>query len=95
MTDVVSGDTPGPPGIGTAMLLYVRAEGCSTPALLMTPEAEWPVRVFQKIALSTLRADKSQPWVAVNRRTGEALVPEAALGDAGFLPYDMLELRRG
>ncbi|MGH8974269.1 MAG: hypothetical protein ACRD0C_13850 [Acidimicrobiia bacterium] len=78
---------------GTSMLLFVRAEGCSTPALLMTPEAEWPVKLFQKIALSTLRADKSQPRVAVNRRTGEVIAPDAPLGDAGFLPYDMMELR--
>lgn len=77
---------------GTAMLLFVRAEGCSTPALLMTPEAEWPVKVFQKIAVSTLRADRSRPRVAVNRRTGETLPPEAPLGEVGFLPYDMLEL---
>jgi hypothetical protein len=75
------------------MLIYARAEGCSTPALLMTPEAEWSVKMFSRIALSTLRADKSQPRVAVNRRTGEALSGEVPLGDAGFLPYDMLELR--
>jgi len=75
------------------MLIYAHAEGCSTPALLMTPEAEWSVKMFSRIALSTLRADKSQPRKAVNRRTGEALAPEVTLGEAGFLPYDMLELR--
>ncbi len=78
---------------GTAMLLYVRAEGCSTPALLMTPEAEWPVKVFSRIALSTLRADRSTPRVAVNRRTGATLAEDQALGEVGFLPYDLLELR--
>jgi len=75
------------------MLIYAHAEGCSTPALLMTPDAEWSVKMFSRIALSTLRADKSQPRKAVNRRTGEALAPEVTLGEAGFLPYDMLELR--
>jgi hypothetical protein len=75
------------------MLIYARAEGCATPALLMTPEDEWSVKMFSRIALSTLRADKSKPRVAVNRRTGEELSDEVALGDAGFLPYDMLELR--
>jgi hypothetical protein len=75
------------------MLIYARAEGCSTPALLMTPEAEWSVKMFSRIALSTLRADKSQPRVAVNRRTGEALATDLTLGEAGFLPYDLFELR--
>lgn len=75
------------------MLIYARAEGCSTPALLMTPEAEWSVKMFSRIAVSTLRADKSKPRVAVNRRTGEELPGEVALSEAGFLPYDMLELR--
>ena len=75
------------------MLIYARAEGCSTPALLMTPEDQWSVKMFSRIALSTLRADKSKPRVAVNRRTGEELDPAVALGEAGFLPYDMLELR--
>jgi len=77
------------------MLIYARAEGCSTPALLMTPEEEWSVKMFSRIALSTLRADKSQPRVAVNRRTGEELDPATSLGEAGFLPYDMFELRLG
>ena len=75
------------------MLIYARAEGCSTPALLMTPEEEWSVKMFSRIALSTLRADKSRPRVPVNRRTGEELAPDVTLADAGFLPYDMLELR--
>jgi hypothetical protein len=75
------------------MLIYARAEGCSTPALLMTPEAEWSVKMFSRIALSTLRADKSQPRVAVNRRTGEELATDLTLGEAGFLPYDLFELR--
>ena len=77
----------------SSLLLYARAEGCSTPALLMTPEEEWSVKMFSRIALSTLRADKSQPRVAVNRRTGEELSGELTLADAGFLPYDLLELR--
>lgn len=76
-----------------SLLLYARAEGCATPALLMTPEEEWSVKMFSRIALSTLRADRSQPRVAVNKRTGEALAPEVTLGEAGFLPYDLLELR--
>ena len=59
----------------------------------MTPEAEWSVKMFSRIALSTLRADKSMPRVAINRRTGEELATEATLGEAGFLPYDLLELR--
>ena len=75
------------------MLIYARADGCSTPALLMTPEDEWSVKMFSRIALSTLRADKSRPRVAVNRRTGEKLSGEVTLADAGFLPYDLLELR--
>ena len=77
------------------MLIYARAEGCSTPALLMTPEEEWSVKMFSRIALSTLRADKSQPRVAVNRRTGEELATDVTLGEAGFLPYDLLELVLG
>ena len=75
------------------MLIYARAEGCSTPALLMTPEDDWSVKMFSRIALSTLRADKSMPRVAINRRTGEELATEVTLGEAGFLPYDLLELR--
>jgi hypothetical protein len=31
--------------------------------------------------------------LAFNRRTGEQLDPATPLGEAGFLPYDMLELR--
>jgi len=75
------------------MLIYARAEGCATPALLMTPEDEWSVKMFSRIALSTLRADRSQPRVAINKRTGEELAPEVTLGEAGFLPYDLFELR--
>ena len=75
------------------MLIYARAEGCATPALLMTPEEDWSVKMFSRIALSTLRADKSQPRVAINKRTGEQLSTEVSLGEAGFLPYDLLELR--
>jgi len=77
----------------SSLLLYARAEGCATPALLMTPEDGWSVKMFSRIATSTLRADKSKPRKAVNRRTGEELDPAVALGEAGFLPYDMLELR--
>jgi len=76
------------------MLIYARAEGCSTPALLMTPEEEWSVKMFTRIALSTLRADKSKERVAFNARTGQPLDPATPLGEAGILPYDMLELRR-
>ena len=76
-----------------SLLLYARAEGCSTPALLMTPEADWSVKLFSKIALSTLRADKSKPRAAFNCRTGEELSTDTTLSEAGFLPYDMLELR--
>ena len=75
------------------MLIYARAEGCSAPALLMTPEEEWSVKLFSRIALSTLRADKSRPRVAINRRTGEELSADLTLTEAGFLPYDLLELR--
>ena len=76
-----------------SLLLYARAEGCSTPALLMTPDADWSVKMFSRIALSTLRADKTRPRVAINRRTGDELPSDVTLADAGFLPYDMLELR--
>jgi hypothetical protein len=75
------------------VLIYARAEGCSTPALLMTPEDEWTVKLFSRIALSTLRADKSKPRAAFNCRTGEELSTDTTLSEAGFLPYDMLELR--
>ena len=75
------------------MLIYARADGCSTPALLMTPEEEWTVKMFTRIALSTLRADKSRDRLPLNARTGELLEPATPLGEAGFLPYDMLELR--
>ena len=78
-----------------SLLLYARAEGCATPALLMTPEADWSVKMFSRIALSTLRADKSRPRVAINRRTGEELATDVTLAEAGFLPYDMLELVLG
>jgi len=77
------------------MLIYARAEGCSTPALLMTPEPDWSVKMFSRIALSTLRADKSRPRVAINRRTGEELASDVTLGEAGFLPYDLFELVLG
>jgi hypothetical protein len=79
--------------VSESLLLYARAEGCSTPALLMTPEADWSVKMFSRIALSTLRADKSKPRVAINRRTGEELASDVSLADAAFLPYDLLELR--
>jgi hypothetical protein len=49
--------------------------------------------MFSRIALSTLRGDKSRPRVAINRRTGEELAGDVTLAEAGFLPYDMLELR--
>jgi hypothetical protein len=77
------------------MLIYARAEGCSTPALLMTPDDDWSVKMFSRIALSTLRADKSRPRVAINKRTGEELATDVTLGEAGFLPYDLLELVLG
>jgi hypothetical protein len=77
------------------MLIYARAQGCATPALLMTPEDGWSVKLFSRIALSTLRADKSRPRVAVNRRTGEELAGHVLLAEAGFLPYDLLELVLG
>ena len=77
------------------LLLYARAEGCSTPSLLMTPEPGWSVKMFSRIALSTLRADKSRPRVAINRRTGEELASDVTLGEAGFLPYDLFELVLG
>ena len=77
------------------MLLYARADGCATPALLMTPEEEWTVKMFTRIALSSLRADKSKERVPFNCRTGEPLDAATTLGEAGFLPYDMLELRFG
>jgi hypothetical protein len=77
------------------MLIYARAEGCSTPALLMTPEDDWSVKMFSRIALSTLRADKSKPRVAINRRTGQQLSSDVTLAEAGFLPYDLFELRYG
>lgn len=77
------------------MLIYARAEGCATPALLMTPEDDWSVKMFSRIALSTLRADKSKPRVAINRRTGQELPSDVTLAEAGFLPYDLLELRLG
>jgi hypothetical protein len=51
--------------------------------------------MFSRIALSTLRADKTQPRVAINKRTGEELPTDVTLGEAGFLPYDLLELRYG
>jgi hypothetical protein len=75
------------------MLIYARAEGCATPALLMTPDDDWSVKMFSRIALSTLRADKSRPRVAINKRTGEELLIDVTLAEAGFLPYDLLELR--
>jgi len=59
----------------------------------MTPEDEWTVKLFSRIALSTLRADKSKPRVAINRRTGEELASDVALSETGLMPYDMLELR--
>jgi hypothetical protein len=77
------------------MLIYARAEGCATPALLLTPEEDWSVKLFSRIALSTLRADKSQPRVAINKRTGEELATDVTLGEAGFLPYDLLEFVLG
>jgi hypothetical protein len=61
----------------------------------MTPEDDWSVKMFSRIALSTLRADKSKPRVAINRRTGAELPTDVTLSEAGFLPYDMLELRYG
>ena len=75
------------------MLIYARAEGCATPALLMTPEEEWTVKMFTRIALSTLRADKARERAPFNGRTGAPLEPATTLGEAGFLPYDLLELR--
>ena len=75
------------------MLIYARAEGCATPALLMTPDDDWSVKMFSRIALSTLRADKSRRRVAINKRTGEELSIDVTLAEAGFLPYDLLELR--
>src|SRR5207248_6867641 len=61
------------------MLIYARAEGCATPALLMTPEDEWSVKMFSRIALSTLRADKSRERLPFNRRTGVQLDPATPL----------------
>jgi hypothetical protein len=61
----------------------------------MTPEEDWSVKMFSRIALSTLRADRSQPRVAINKRTGEELASDVTLGEAGFLPYDLFELVLG
>ena len=59
----------------------------------MTPEEDWSVKMFSRIAFSTLRAGKSRPRVTINKRTGEELASDVSLGEAGFLPYDLFELR--
>lgn len=81
------------PESGGSMLVYARAEGCDTPALLMKPEADWPVALFTRIALSSLRADRKIPRTAVNHRTGEVVPTDQPLSEVGLLPYDMIVFR--
>lgn len=76
-----------------SLLVYVRAEGCGTPALLMTPDATWSVGVFCRVAASTLRvADRATPRTASVRRTGRRLPADQPLGDAALRDYDLLDL---
>lgn len=76
-----------------SLLVYVRAAGCGTPALLMTPDAAWPVGVFCRVAASTLRvADRTVARTASVRRTGRRLPADQSLGDAGLRDYDLLDL---
>lgn len=75
------------------LLVYVRADGVSTPPLLLTPEPDWTGKLFARIALTTMGADRSVPRVPFNRRTGEAVPVETALGATGLQPYDVIEFR--
>lgn len=77
----------------SAPLVYAMAEGCDTPPQLLAPEPDWPLAVFSKVALSTLRADRSRPRAPFNRRTGEPLPTDQPLSELGLLAYEVIEFR--
>ena len=73
--------------------LYARANGGSTPPLLMNPDPEWTVKFFTKVGQRGLYVKLPAPVVAIRSSDGSELDPEAALGSLGLLPYEMLEFR--
>ncbi|MGQ0464684.1 MAG: hypothetical protein ACT4QG_05110 [Sporichthyaceae bacterium] len=76
-----------------SLLVYARADGASTPPLLMNPLPEWTVKFFTKLGQRSLYVKLPGTVSAYRFTTGAKLDPEAALGDLGMLPYEMIEFR--
>lgn len=75
------------------LLIYVRADGASTPPLLMNPVPTWKVKFFTKVGQQSLYVRLPAPVEAYRSLNGERLDPEATLSELGMLPYEMIELR--
>lgn len=75
------------------LLIYVRANGASTPPLLMNPVPTWTVRFFTKVGQQSLYVQLPAPVEAYRSLDGARLDPDAILRELGLLPYEMIELR--
>ena len=77
----------------SSMPLYARANGGSTPPLLMNPDPSWTVKFFTKVGQRGLYVKLPAPVAAFRSSDGTRLDPDTALGDLGLLPYEMVEFR--
>jgi hypothetical protein len=76
-----------------SLLVYARADGASTPPLLMNPLPEWTVKFFTKLGQRSLYVKLPGTVSAYRFTDGAKLDPESTLGDLGMLPYEMIEFR--
>jgi|GEM_PF-2594491 len=76
-----------------SLLIYARADGASTPPLLMNPLAEWTVKFFTKLGQRSLYVKLPGTVSAHRSSDGTKLDPEATLRELGLLPYEMIEFR--
>lgn len=76
------------------LAVYVRAEGSSTPSLLLNPPTGWTVKTLVKLGLRTLREKVDGDTVVTRLRDGAVLDHAVPLAECGLLPYDVLVLTR-
>lgn len=77
----------------SALLIYARATGGSTPPLLMNPPPDWTVKFFTKKAPRSLYVKFAGEASAYRFSDGSKLDPEVTLGSLGLLPYELIEIR--
>lgn len=76
-----------------SLLIYARADGASTPPLLMNPLPEWTVKFFTKLGQRSLYVKLPGTVAAYRFTDGTKLDPESTLGELNLLPYEMIEFR--